>query len=74
MMTRSTLLHLFTCDGCGSQFTRTSKHVKRKQFLPGVLHACPACQGPGFASKASALRRKALAQDASSDQRIDELR
>ena len=73
-VTRKTNLHLFRCDACGIEFARDSKHTKRKQLAQGVLHACPSCQGPGFASRASAMRRRALAQDASSDQRLDQLR
>lgn len=73
-LTRTTTQHLFRCDGCGCQFTRTSKHVKPKQLDAGVLHACPSCQGPAFAARAGALRRRTLKQDASSVETIDKLR
>lgn len=71
---RHTDQYIFRCDGCGIQFTRTSKHIKKRQLDPGVLHACPSCQGPGFAAKASKLRKMTLMQDASSTMDISKLR
>lgn len=74
VLNRQTDLYVFVCDACGTQFSRTSKHVKPRQLNPGVLHACPGCQGPRFAANASKLRRKTLAQDASSTIDISKLR
>jgi hypothetical protein len=73
-LNRTTQQYLFRCDGCGCQFTRTSKHIKKSQLIPGVLHACPSCQGPHFAAKASSLRKQTLDQDASSMLNINDLR
>ncbi len=73
-LNRTTQQYLFRCDGCGCQFTRTSKHTRKSQLTPGVLHACPSCQGPEFAAKASSLRKRTLDQDASSMLGISELR
>ena len=73
-ISRHTDQHIFRCDGCGVQFTRTSKHIKPRQLEAGVMHACPSCQGPRFAANASKLRKKTLAQDASSTVDISKLR
>lgn len=70
---RTKTFHIFKCDVCTNEFTRSKGKIEKKRLSTFYKHVCSECDPKRFAQQQGVKQRQVLGMNASSDIPISKL-